>query len=118
MTPTLKLTTKSSLNDIRAALELIPDNEWCTGTRDNGKGQFCALGHISRNIEGNDNNPWYSPIENELCDLSLNGIGIAPANNGPEYAYVASETFSYQQETPKARTLALLTAMIQAGVQL
>lgn len=87
-----------NLNYFIEKFEAIPEEQWCVGTTDNGRGQHCALGHC-----GMDNYSSLKEVPEALAlkDLTIHrGISVVLTND--------MMSGMYRQSTPKQRILAML----------
>jgi hypothetical protein len=91
--------------------ESIDEDKWCAGTRDNGLGQRCALGHANPSADRAE--VMYGDTDEtravgELFDSSgfaiIGQVKVAEINNGFDPRY--------QQPTPKQRILAALRDLL------
>lgn len=113
----MQLTNDSTLVEIRDYVETIPEENIIIynyqDREDLEKG--CIIGQVNRVVKGNAGYSYDSKLEKKLRDASSSFLDsdindIAEINN--------RKTGNYQQETPKARSLALINDMIKAGITL
>lgn len=105
-----------TVQHFRDKFSAIPENKWCVGTQDNGKGQHCAIGLLhpehggmANNVKKFDPTGEISALENLFFNAGILyepfpyfrlGDNIAAVNNGNHS--------KFKQDTPKQRILAAL----------
>lgn len=106
----------------RDLLEPVSEEQWIKGKFTNGENKCCAIGHLNRLTSENPDD--YSVANCTLHEkpedsftnilikrssefLNIYTFDIAAVNNGL--------ISTYSQSTPKERTMALLTDMVEAG---
>ena len=84
----------------------IPDEFWCTEYYSDGKGRFCALGHL-----GVENFQVNTPEEVSALEYIIyDSLGLYVSD------IVDGNDRRYQQSTPKARILASLEDAKKIGI--
>ncbi len=105
-----------TVQHFRDKFSAIPENKWCVGRQDNGKGQHCAVGLLHPEHAGVANMGFiYDPTGeiSALENLFFNaGIVFEPFpswRDGNNIAAVNNRNHSkFKQDTPKQRILAAL----------
>lgn len=111
--------TKTIAQEAYDLLKPIKSSDFIIGSFSDNVSKCCAVGHLFRLQSDNPKNyhlglaDFFNPLpirkvsEEYLLSIGNNGYDIADINNEP--------LFEYQQETPKARVMALLKDIIKAG---